>query len=278
MKHAEFRLAALAAVLALAAAGAPARAGIIASDNFPVPPYVLGPLNGQAASGFGFTGTWAQFLGQDLSVVSNGNIGRPTVTAGNAGDFASFAAGGFTVSSGQLFIGITIANQRNAGLFSTRLDTSTFSPEAGGFRTTLGNINFGGPNGSDFNLVMEGGLGTVAVAQTNINSTGTHKLVGVLDFTNMQVAIFVDPTLASFYHSDGTNNANAVAAWTPAGPLTFRSANLVENLDDQVNFSRLVYSTDFASAAGIPEPASLTLLGIGLTSLLGYGWRKRGRS
>jgi hypothetical protein len=89
----------------------------------------------------------------------------------------------------------------------------------------------------------------------------------VLDATNDQIAIFVDPNASSFYDANGTNDANAVAAWTPSGVLTFDSYSLIENLNDQVDFSDVVFSTDPASAGIVPEPATMALLASGLLGL-----------
>jgi hypothetical protein len=35
---------------------------------------------------------------------------------------------------------------------------------------------------------------------------------------------------------------------------------------------------DIPSATGVPEPSTLTLLGLGSLGLLGYGWRRRNRA
>jgi len=219
----------------------------------------LGSLDGQAVEGTGFSGTWARVpgLGQDLSVVANGVVGRPTVTAGNAGDYANFASP-FALGTGQLFISYTINNVGPTTLSSTRLDLNRI----GGDRALLGGFD----NGA-FALRLETGLGT-AVAQSSVTDTGAHKIVGVLDATNDQIAIFVDPTSGSFYNANGANDADAVAAWVPSGGLSFGSYSLVENLQDQVNFGDVVLSTDpFSAGLGIPEPASMGLLASGLLGL-----------
>ena len=253
-----------AGTVALASVSVPALASIIAQDDFSVPPYALGALNGQAVGGTGFTGSWATVPGleQDLSVVANGAIGRPSVTGGNGGDYANFASP-FSLSTGQLFISYTMDNVGGTSLSTTRLDLNLDTPPVAGDRAVLGGFQPGG----DFGLGLEGALGG-ALAQSSISATGTHKVVGVLDATNDQIAIFVDPTSSSFYDTNGANDADAVAAWTPPGVLTFSSYSLIENLNDQVNFGHVVFSTDAASAGiGVPEPASMALLAAGLLGL-----------
>ena len=115
--------------VALTAISVPALATIVAQDDFSVPPYALGSLNGQSVGGTGFTGTWATVpgLGQDLSVVANGVVGRPTVTASNAGDYANFASP-FSLGTGQLFISYTIDNVGPTTLTTTRLDLNLDTP------------------------------------------------------------------------------------------------------------------------------------------------------
>ncbi len=96
-----------------------------------------------------------------------------------------------------------------------------------------------------------------------VASTGAHHLVGVIDFTNDQLAFFVDPTGASYYNPDGTNDADATAAWTPpASTITETGISLVDNYSDQATFDNVVISIT-PNAAGVnstPEPGTLALL------------------
>ena len=253
------------AVLACLACAPAAHAQIIASDSFDIPSYTPGSLAGQAVGGTGFAGNWALIpgLGQDLSVVSPGFVGRPTVTAGNSGDFANFSSR-FTVTSGQLYLSYDITNPNPTNLNSSRIDLRTSLNTASTLFGAAGAL-------ADFNLETRGGFGSTAVAQTNIASTGAHHLVGVLDFTNHQIAIFVDPTATSFYDSSGANDADGVAAWTPpAAAYTATGYSLVNNLSDQATFDNVVFALDAPSvgvrATAVPEPGSIALLiGMGVT-------------
>lgn len=226
-------------------------AGVLAFDDFFVPPYSLGTLVGQSASGYGFTGNWTTLgLTQDLAVTASGVISRTNNNGTNAGDYATFASP-ISLSSGQLFISYNISNPSGPSLTSTRLDLNLDNPPVPGDRALLG---ASGSVGSNFNFITESGLGA-ATAQTNIASTGTHHLIGVLDITNQQIAIFVDPTAASYYTAGGNNNANAVVTgWMPAASLSFPTYSLVENEGDQVNFGNVIFATS-PTAVGLSATA-----------------------
>jgi hypothetical protein len=99
---------------------------------------------------------------------------------------------------------------------------------------------------ANINLSLDAGLGTSTTAQTQIPSTGSHRIVGVLDAAGQQIAILVDPTSNSYYSSVHGNNADAIEPWTPSGTLSFQSYCLIENLADQVNLSHVAFSTSAA--------------------------------
>jgi len=215
--------------------------------------------------GTGFAGSWADDAEtyQGMYVVSPGQIGRGNNNGLNAGSYANFASGGFSVAQGQLWISINIDNMGQAPLSSSRLDLNTGisngSPIQGAY--------LGGVGQADFGFITSTNLGSSASAISSVPSIGDHHVVGVLDFTNDQIAIFVDPTGASYYAPNGTNNANAVAAWTPPGSDTITSYELVDNQSDIASYGDAVFSYNGAPAGvGVPEPGSIALLvGMGFT-------------
>ena len=149
----------------------------------------------------------------------------------------------------------------SAPLDGTRLDLNIGNIAQAAF---LGGIS----NTGNFNFRTSAAFGSVANAQTNISEVGAHHLVGVLDFSNNQISIFVDPSATSFYYPNGTNNANASAVWTAAVSPTLTGYSLFDNLSDQATFDNVVFSTDGRSVgvAGTPEPGSVALLvGMGAT-------------
>ncbi len=256
------------ALLALAPA---AHADILASDHFDIPSYTAGLLAGQTVGGTGFTGSWGRIpgLSGDLSIINPGKVGRPSVTSANAGDRALFANGGFTVTSGQLFLSYDMT--ASAPLDGSRLDLN------------IGNVAqaayLGGPTGTgNFEFRTSADFGSVANAQTSISEVGAHHLVGVLDFTNNQISIFVDPSATSFYYPNGANNADASAVWTAAVSPTLTGYSLINNRSDQATFDNVVFSTDGPSVgvAGTPEPGSVALLvGMGTTGAGCFVRRRR---
>jgi uncharacterized protein (TIGR03437 family) len=240
------------AVVALAAGGVQANAAnvsiggtpvpltptaplVLASDDFTVPPYQLADLAGQQVGGSGFAGVWTNSLeGGDLTVTGPGTVGSPVVDAGLAGDCAKFASP-LSLPPGQLFISYNIANQRGSDLISSGLGLSQeVFPVCGSTAMLGGNARFF--------FTINDALGITTKVQTQIATTGSHRIVGVLDATNHQIAIFVDPTAQSFYSSTGANNADAVAAWVPAAGLAFQSYSLIEGFHDQVGFSHVAFS------------------------------------
>jgi uncharacterized protein (TIGR03437 family) len=211
--------------------------GVFAFDNFQVPPYRLGGLAGQPAGGAGFKGSWVKSLSQDLTLTGAGSVGRPTATADSAGDAINFSSP-IAVTAGQLFISATVTNQRTTKLSYTGIVlTNSFAD------ISLGAI--GADANFNFSVIPYSGSSTSWVAQTQTASTGSHRIVGVLDFSNRQLAIFVDPTSQSFYNTDGRNNATAMGPWSPPpNGITFTGYLLVEHLSDQATFGSIIFSTD----------------------------------
>ncbi len=251
------RLAALSPILALVMAQA-ASADVLASDNYSS--LTVGALAGQTVGGYGFTGTWTQpgSLTSGLSYVGSNLIGRPFNNGENAGDNATFAGGGFLLNSGQVFLSIDM-NSSDSSVRSTRLDfiTSTGVDYLGGIGPT-----------NEMHFYVDG----INLASGNIDLPGNNLMVGVLDFANDKIALFVNPTSSSYYLANGSNDATAVAAWTAPASTTALSYNLVENYDNTATYSNFKLTTDFASAAGLtastPEPGAAGLMiGAGLTGL-----------
>ena len=265
-------------------------AATLASDNFQVPPYVIGALAGQAAGGTGFKGSWIHETGltQDLSVNSNGVVGRPAVPSGSAGDYLNFASP-FT-PTGQLFISYTLSNLGSVDLSATRIDLNFgTTPPFTGSRAFFGGFGLLAP----LNFYLEAGLSagnTVVTVNSTIPSTGSHHLIGVLDVQNHQVALFVDPTSSSYYSSTGANNATITAPWTPNPALVLYSYSLIENANtatpDVVNFGNVIFATDPVSVGlgqgsvtsgtlftynGFSNKTGLTLVGNAITTATSDG-------
>ncbi len=263
--------------VALSAVGS-AQATVIASDNFTNPGYVTGTtwpaddLRGQNALGTGFTGKWVNdpttYAG--ITITSPGNLGRPHNNGVNAGVYANFSSP-ITLSSGQLYVSFDVSSA--TALNGTRVDLiSNHNAASNAYIGTQ--FSLGGP----FGISTASSIGA-ASALTGIATSGAHKIVGVLDYTNHKVSLFVDPAAGSFYSTTGANDAAASATWTPVSPVTFNGLGFIENYSDVATFRNLVVASAASDvglrAAPIPEPAAWAMMLVGVGAIGGMTRRRR---
>jgi hypothetical protein len=66
-------------------------------------------------------------------------------------------------------------------------------------------------------------------------------------------------------------------AWAPAGVAFAGTAHsaIFSGVANQIGFDNITLGSSTPQGPNVPEPASLTLLGLGAMRLAGYGWRKR---
>ncbi len=252
------------------------QATVLASDDFTNPSYITGTswpadnIIGQDALGYGFTGKWSlDGIYQGITITSPGVLGRPHNNGNNAGALADFASP-IVLSSGQLFVSYTIDSA--SALNGSRIDLNNGS--SGSLRASIGTQNtLGGPFAIDTGAGIGGAIGLSTVA-----TAGQHTIVGVLDYTNDKVALFVDPTAGSYYGANGANDATVTAAWTPGGPVTFTGLAIVDNYSDTPTWGNIVVATsatDVGISGGVPEPATWALMLLGVGAVGGMTRRRR---
>jgi hypothetical protein len=145
----------------------------------------------------------------------------------------------------------------STGLFAKSTSTEWIFNGGGAFAMTGGIASIGIPNGS--NLLFDGRfLGQVTVT----------KLGGNYDLQFSELITLINPTLAENYGLPPN------AEYFGELGILFQANHTSPG---QPFTSVTIDSVDIAVEA-IPEPASLTLAGVGILSLVGVSWRVRRRS